>query len=414
VVAVAYVDLAMRSSSPGGAAGFDLARCVAVVTVAIGLATLMCYRARQTPPRKGVLAFSLLFHLIGVAGSPVLEDDGYRYLFDGWVFAERGSPYGIAPSEFFDSETLPPEIESSLSGINHPELPTIYGPTTQWVFRLAHAILPGQIAVLQIIMAGLSFALVCLLSLWAKPLALLFFAWHPLLIKEFAFTAHFDVLAVLLIAIALSIPRRFEIAIGAALGLAVGAKIFALLIVPAILRFRIVAWVAFGMTVLILYVPFLGSIFPLAGGIRGHPLWTMGAAWIFNAPLYGFLQPLIGPWTLRVLLAVFFFVYWVSWTCSSWRSPDTHWPRGDRLFGLMLLCAPVVNPWYLLWPLAFWARKPTAWLAVASVGVMLSYATGLNLGDRSLAPYQIPNAVLIVEYGMIAVALGLDVWRGRA
>ena len=411
VAAASYLDLAIRSSSLAGASWVDWARCLVVVSFAIGFVAVVCNRTRRTPSRKGILAFSLLFHLIGIVGSPVLEDDGNRYLFDGWVFAQRGSPYGIPPSAFFDSLALPPEIESSLSGINNPDLPTIYGPTTEWVFRLAHAISPGRIVVLQVIMACLGFALVCLVSRWAKPLPLLFLAWHPLLIKESAFTAHFDVLAVLLMVIALSVPRRFGVAVGATLALAVGAKLFAILIVPVVLHSRTRAWLAFGATLLALYAPFFDSILPTMTGVAEDPLWAMGTAWIFNAPLYELLQPLTGRWALRVVLAAVLIGYWALWTRASWRLPDGEWPRGDRLFGVMLICSPVLNPWYVLWPLVFWLRHPTAWLAVGSLTVLLSYASGLNLGDRGLAPYEISAAVLTVEFTAIAVALAVDVGR---
>jgi hypothetical protein len=413
VAAATYVDLAARSWLPGGATLVDLGRCVAVVTLAIGAVAFSSHRRRQAPPRTAILAFSFLYHLIGILGTPVLEDDAYRYLFDGWVFAERGSPYGIAPARFFDSDVLPPKIEVILSGVNNPDIPTVYGPTAQWIFLLAHAISPGEIAVLQLITAGSSFALVCLLARRSRPLPLLFFAWHPLLIKEFAFTAHIDVLAVLLVVIALSLPRRFAPAIGVVLGLAVGAKIFALLIVPAVLRTRIAAWVALGTTLLALYAPFLESMLSAPGGFRAGPLWAMGTAWIFNAPLFILAEPILGPWALRALLAALFVGYWAWWTCGSWRSPDAGWLRADLLFSALLICLPVLNSWYVLWPLVFWVRRPSVWLGVASIAVLLSYATGLNLGDSNLAPYEIPGVVLIVEYAAIGAAAGLEIWRNH-
>jgi hypothetical protein len=64
----------------------------------------------------------------------------------------------------------------------------------------------------------------------------------------------------------------------------------------------------------------------------------------------------------------------------------------------------VFNPWYLVWLVPFIAAAPTRGGVALLVVVPLSYATGLNLGDPSLAPYTQPAWVRPVEFGIYVVA----------
>ena len=81
--------------------------------------------------------------------------------------------------------------------------------------------------------------------------------------------------------------------------------------------------------------------------------------------------------------------------------------------GLLLAVSPVINPWYLIWLLPFAAMFPSAWAWTASVLILLSYVSGINLGDYGLQPYQQPVWVRVLEFGLIFVALAYDVLRHR-
>jgi alpha-1,6-mannosyltransferase len=119
--------------------------------------------------------------------------------------------------------------------VNHPDRPTIYGPTLQWVFRGAHELGGTALWPLQLCMALASFAWIATYRRRVDPLALLFVAWHPLLIKEFAFTAHPNALGIALLLASEAIRRRSAAAAGILLGLSIGVKLFALLAVPWII-----------------------------------------------------------------------------------------------------------------------------------------------------------------------------------
>ena len=72
-----------------------------------------------------------------------------------------------------------------------------------------------------------------------------------------------------------------------------------------------------------------------------------------------------------------------------------------------------MNPWYLLWVLPFAVVRPSPWAWTASVAVLLSYATGLNLQDMNLHPFGHPWWVRPVEYGAIALAVAIGTLSRR-
>ena len=77
--------------------------------------------------------------------------------------------------------------------------------------------------------------------------------------------------------------------------------------------------------------------------------------------------------------------------------------------GALLLCAPVINPWYLLWvlPFAVLHTNLSAWLA--SVMVMLAYVVGLNMtGDIILGPYDQPVWIRVLEFSVIFMSLLME------
>ena len=75
-----------------------------------------------------------------------------------------------------------------------------------------------------------------------------------------------------------------------------------------------------------------------------------------------------------------------------------------NLFLVFLLLAPVLNPWYAIWLVPFVAINPTRSELALLVVVPLSYATGLNLADPTLATYAQPAWVRPIEFGIVILA----------
>jgi hypothetical protein len=90
-------------------------------------------------------------------------------------------------------------------------------------------------------------------------------------------------------------------------------------------------------------------------------------------------------------------------------------PPWHRVFGVLLLFSPVINPWYLLWLLPFAVYSRDLWPWAASAAVCLSYITGLNTGREDIAAFAIAPWAQTLEWLLIAVALCVDIscWMRR-
>ena len=369
-----------------------------------------------------IIFWALCFRLIGIVGEPLWEDDFFRYLWDGYRFYESGSPYGMAPSEFFGDSNIPNQFQQLLARINYPNVPTIYGPVAEYSFLLSHLIAPAKVWSLQLMYAVVDMLLVVLLLKFSregftregearKELVsrrwVLLYAWSPLVIKEIAFTAHPDGLGVMLLVAALYcryIKSFFWAAV--LLALSVGAKIFALLLVPFLLwqvPFRY--WFLFVGVLLALYGPFI-----LNGASDMAGLLVFAQEWQFNSSVYGVMLQWLDPLIAKLILGFCFLVAYSVVFAKFARKAEWVLPRGDLIFGLFFLIAPVVNAWYLLWLLPFAVFYPNLWSWTFSIVVCLSYAIGINLNSTEYQPFELPLWVYFVEYGAVLAAILVEWW----
>lgn len=364
---------------------------------------------------RTLIGFAVLFRIIGGFTFPVLEDDFYRYLWDARMTIETGSPYGVAPADFFGTQHASEQFEVILDGINYPFIETIYGPTSQWLFALAYLIAPGEIWALQALLGLIDLAIILLLLKLAKPTSVLLYAWSPLVIKEFVVTAHPDIAGVMPIVLALfMLKKRQFVSVGICMALACGVKIFAVMLLPFLLRFEWKAWFAFLVTAALIAAPFGIKEAWLPEGLS-----SMSSDWLFNAPLYLLASITLGKWvslssvklaligTLAVASASYLLFY-----LKKGPSVIAHQAlRGDLLYAGLFLCAPVFNAWYLVWLLPFAVLRPSPWAWLASVTILLSYASGINLSNSDLEPYTHWNWVIALEFAPPMLVAIYCSWR---
>jgi len=268
---------------------------------------------------------------------------------------------------------------------------------------------------LQLIFALADIAIIIALLKLARPNAVLLYAWSPLLIKEFAFTAHPDVFGAMLVVFSLLAYRKGSaVLVGILMALATGIKIFPILILPFLLGFKWRGWLAFIITAFLISYPFgvIQAWFP-------EGLKVMGGNWYFNSPLYiayikltpnGYSADIV-KYILLGLLAIGSGLYLLKTLIGFLRSQwPQELPRGDLLYGAFFLCLPALNPWYFVWMLPFAVLRTSVCAWVASFIVLMSYASGINLNSITLRAYQHPNWVLIVEFGVIFIALLFDIY----
>ena len=163
--------------------------------------------------------------------TPVLEDDSYRYLWDGAVTANGLDPYKFAPADaapapLFTSvpaheapsdlralRGLAAEHPEPHSRINYPFVSTIYPPLTQAAFALAYVIDPFGLAGWRAVLLGADlaalFMLIKLLGAYGRSrIWALMYWWNPVVILQSFGAAHMDLLVLPFLLLALWLARR--------------------------------------------------------------------------------------------------------------------------------------------------------------------------------------------------------------
>ncbi|MEM7219577.1 MAG: glycosyltransferase 87 family protein [Pseudomonadota bacterium] len=420
--ALLYVYLAIVSRTYADATLIDAAVVYGGALLAVA-ALALATRPDAEIDWPLLFGWAVVLRLLAFATYPVLEDDFFRYLWDGAQTLAVGTPYGMAPADAFDvvaRDAAADPAAAVLDGINHPELPTVYGPTLQLLFAGSNVLAPWALWPLKLAALLADLAVLRLLWLLAPGRACWWWALCPLLLKEFATTAHPDVLGAACLVIGLwAYDRGRPAALGVSVGLALGIKPFALLFAPFLLLRRPRAWPWCLATLLGLTLCFAPASSPVAVWLPGG-LEAMAQGWTFNAPLHR-----LGAWlglpatlTARGLLTAYAAI-WAAALWRQWREPERQpVPALLWLMGLFWLVTPVLNPWYLVWwlPLAVLRPAATPWIAAAAV--LLSYGAPINTGEFPLqAPaeylYAVPGWLLVAQLALVGVGLWLDRRRAR-
>ena len=380
-------------------------------------------RFAQTP-LAWVICLALVLRLIAVQAEPLLEDDHYRYLWDGMRTAQHFDPYRLAPSAYFGANDIAPQWQDILSGINNPTIPTLYGPVLQALFALAHWLAPGRLSAIQGLVLLADLGCIGLLARHGVGARwLLVYALHPMILKEAMASAHPDGLVALWLLLALLAWRRERLLFtGVLLGLAVATKVAALLVVPLFLfgpQRTITFWrtssaVALGFVVALgaAYLPFLA-----AGGSDGVGLQTFAAQWRFNPLLYRVVEAsvpddLARPIAALTIAAGVVVLMW-RWRVMSVSAAghDAVMPPVATAFLLLLLLAPVVNPWYALWALGPAIAARRALVPVMGCVSVLAYLNGSVLREAGwlstsepIAPYTVPWPVALIQVSAVVFA----------
>ena len=191
-----------------------------------------------------------------------LSRDAWRYLWDGRVIVHGFSPYQFAP---FD-KVLQSLRDSVFAETPYRELPTKYPPGAELFYALGYLLTPTNLLGLKSLFVVCDLitcvALTALLIQRGKdPRYVIFYAWCPLPIVEFAIQGHVDALTICFTVLAVLCATRSRsvtrILAGVFLGLATLTKLYPLILLLVLLRKR--DWgllLACGVTIVLGYVPF--------------------------------------------------------------------------------------------------------------------------------------------------------------
>ena len=222
-----------------------------------------------------IVAAAIGFRVLLLATPPIQEVDIYRYAWDGAVTSHGISPYHFPPAVVLESHdgTTPaasaedqrlarllealqksPGLVDLLRRVHYSELTTIYPPVSQAVFMGASLLTPfdasvwARVTIMKAVLVAFDMATLglvfWLLRMTGRPMGLaILYGWCPLVIKEIANSGHLDSIAVCLTTAAVCCAAKLWSQCGThrsqggfasamLLGLAVGAKIYSVVLIP--------------------------------------------------------------------------------------------------------------------------------------------------------------------------------------
>ena len=332
-----------------------------------------------------IIFTGLFARLILIPSSPILEDDFYRYMWDGAVTSNEYNPYVFSPQEVIEKKAdvpekilkLAEESEGVIEKINHPKIKTIYPTLSQIIFGISYFLFPWSVTGWKfLLLMGdllLLFFLIRILRELKLPISFVAIYWlNPIVLHEFFNTAHYDLFAILFTAIAIYYYLKNEFVTSSiTLALAVGFKLWPILIFPILLR-KLVnhKWklsssiLAFSLFMVVIFIPVFR-----AGLDQNQGLVKYASNWINNAAVYTLLVDSISLFTTT------FKIYYVCADCvARWITIGIisvvlllliRKPAKDNLnlvdkilliIAVTFLISPTQFPWYLTWmilPLVF-------------------------------------------------------------
>ena len=413
-------------------------------------ACLLAWRTR--PSGRGwwlwMLGAGLAMRLVLFASTPVMEDDFYRYLWDGGLAAHGHNPYRYVPeaviaggAEIPDSvEGLGKEGGTALTRTNHPHLGTIYPPVAEAAFAVAHVLVPWQILGLRMVWLALDVAALVFLGMALRALnrpasLLVVYWWNPLLLKEVYNSVHMEaVLLPLLALVLLCTCRGRHLRALTALAGAVGVKFWPLLLASVLWwPLRQTARLALGGAVLfiVLLAALLSPMLPVVDLGHDSGLVAYSERWEMNDALFmvftrgahacgtamGFAMNFEREqMTARLVVLAFLGMLAVWTTLKRSDTPDGR-ARGMLLLtATLFLLSPTQFPWYFLWLLPFLTAFPRPSLLSLTALLPLYYVRFYCqhvLGNAGYFHYGIVWVEYAPVWGLI-IAEGIVAWRRRS
>jgi hypothetical protein len=381
-----------------------------------------------------VIGIGLFSRIILIPSQPVLEDDYYRYLWDGAVAANGINPYMYSPLDAMEqTENDVPKILFELSdesgeiikNINHPHIRTIYPVLSQLVFAAAYLTSPWEfwswklyLLLFEVVLLIFLFKILAHLRL---PLIFVSFYWlNPIVIHEFFNAAHMDLLAILFVAIALYLfvknKSMYAIII---LALAVGFKLWPIVLLPLLLRSywddkkQLLRYTGlFTGIVIVLFIPVL-----LSQLNEGLGFIIYASKWINNAAFYIIYKWLIQQIVFllsisvsqigiinRIGIVVLFLICTYFIIRKIPKDQLKFYNKAFLIVAVLYLISPTQFPWYYTWVVPLLAIRPMVSL--------LLYPLLLPLYQLAyLADY-----IIYIEHIPILILFLLElkgyIWRG--
>ncbi|HEX8139815.1 MAG TPA: glycosyltransferase 87 family protein [Pyrinomonadaceae bacterium] len=363
-----------------------------------------------------VVVFAALFRLAILYHAPFLSDDIYRYIWDGRVQAARINPYRYIPADEHLARLRDKEIYPKIN--RRESARTIYPPLAQAIYfgttRVSESVVWMKATMVGFEALAL-LALVGLLASFELPLQrIVIYAWHPLVVWEFAGSGHVDAISIAFICLAL-LARRYnrEAATGVALACAVLVKLIPLVLFPAL--YKRWGWkmpVAFVITIVLAYVPYLsvglGNVLGYLPGYTEEEGLHSGSRFF----LLGLARRLLGsesvPSAAYILFAGLALSALALWSFLKREECERSFVK--RAFVLAAAFTILLSPryeWYFAWLIPFLCFVPFAPVFALTASAFMLYLFWFGeTRDQTL----VVNSFLYAPFALMCL---LYLWRYR-
>lgn len=348
-----------------------------------------------------ILGVGIAMRVLMIASVPVLEDDYFRYLWDGGVTVSGINPYSYSPENVLGNNGVPEkltELASDAGGIleniNNPSVRSIYPPIAQAVFALSYLIDPFSVITWKIILLVFDFITLTLLfyAVRAKNLPysyLMIYWWNPLLVKEIFNSGHLDVLVFPFVVGGLILAsRNRQVRSTVSLVVGVGIKLWPAFLLPLILRpllsqpRRLAG--ALLLTLIILgtfFIPiYMSGLDQSSGFIAYGERWQnndsifRGLIVISEVALDGLGYQTFHKYALARVLVASLITLWIIFITFGSRLRDVDlYKKSLFIIAFVFLVSPTQFPWYYTWLLPLLAVAPRFSLLLPTALLPLYY-----------------------------------------
>ncbi len=386
-----------------------------------------------------VFAVGLLLRGVMLFSAPVLEDDYFRYLWDGAVTAHGIDPYQYSPEQVMEGRVQAPKLErlgkesgEVIKNINHSHLSTIYPPVSQVFFAVSHKLAPFDFGFWRVFLLFFDLVTFFLLLTILRDLNLpsanvMIYWWNPLLVNVIFNSGHFEALVFPFVLSALILAYRSR-AVFSMLALAsgVGIKLWPIVLLPSVLRAcsaKVVDGIRYALIFsILLFVVLLPLMLTELDGLSGFVAY--GRSWENNSSFFQIvlfvLRGIINaadfdPKHLQIYARVLIAVALSAWILFQIIRYDLSrldlFRRSLFIVAAVFLLSPTQFPWYYTWLLPFLVIVPKFSLVVLTSQLSLYYLW-FYFEPRGME-HLFKNVVVWVEFLPVWILLIFEFRKGK-
>lgn len=367
---------------------------------------------------KTLFRLGIVLRLILIFSLPVLSDDYFRFIWDGFLIQDGYNPFEYKPNELiakFNDSKIHNELYSGMNSANYY---TIYPPVNQWIFYLSaftKSIFGGILLIRLLIICieiATYFVIKRILNRYNLNHSRIWWYWlNPLVILELTGNLHCEGIMTFFLLLSLyNFARLKDVNGGILLGLSVLSKLYSLIFFPILLLkanwFRSKKILLGAIPIIIIaFLPFFNF------KNTNHFLQTIGIYFHtseFNGSLFNFLKWFgdiffgldinFSPGPILSFIA-FILILIISWVFR-FRNRLAIFKALTLMVCIYLFLSPIVHPWHCILPLILSLFTKMKFMIVWSATIFLSYV----IYDNSFSD-NFKNLLISFEYLVVFLVL---------